>query len=503
MTAARSAAVALLSGLVLSIAFPEIDASFIAWIAISPLLIVVRDGSAPRGLLLGFVFGVAFFGTLLHWITLVGYVAWVVLVVVQSLFLGLFGALWAVGSRRGAGASRIVAAGVLWVAVEYLRSLFPVGGFTWGQLAQSQTTTWLLDAAQIGGAWTISLLVVIANGAVAEMWGRAAGGGTAGVRRRAPAAAAAVVVVLAPLVLPAPSATGTRVRTAIVQGGVPRSIPRGFERDVAILRSHLELTGEVAGEDVDLVVWPESAVALDPLQVADAENTLKLAAQVANAPIVAGGNIDVDEDHYQVAAFQVAPDGAIVDRYIKHHRVPFGEYVPARDLLDWIPVLDQVPRDALPGDAKTVFRVAGGRVATVISFEGDFGSLVRERIAAGGRLLIVATNTSTWGETWASAQHLAMSRVRAVESGVWVAHAAISGLSAFVAPDGEVFDRTELWDRDVIVRDLRFAEDITLYARTGDWLPIASLIVGAVLVARPVAVGRRRKRSSRRSRERE
>jgi apolipoprotein N-acyltransferase len=98
-------------------------------------------------------------------------------------------------------------------------------------------------------------------------------------------------------------------------------------------------------------------------------------------------------------AFLVSPDGEVIDRYRKTHLVPFGEYIPGRRLLEWIPMLDQVPRDAIPGREPAVFDVAGGQVAPVISFEGDFGSLVRGRISHGGRLLIVATNTSTWGES--------------------------------------------------------------------------------------------------------
>src|SRR5918999_3515427 len=146
-------------------------------------------------------------------------------------------------------------------------------------------------------------------------------------------------------------------------------------------------------------------------------------------------------------AFQVGPDGRVVDRYQKTHLVPFGEYIPARDLFDWLPMLDQVPRDAIPAAEPVVFDVAGGPIAPVISFEGDFGSLVRQRIHEGGRMLVVATNTSTWGDSWASAQHVAFSRLRAVENGVWVLHAAISGISAVIAPDGDVVERTPLWTR--------------------------------------------------------
>jgi apolipoprotein N-acyltransferase len=238
-------------------------------------------------------------------------------------------------------------------------------------------------------------------------------------------------------------------------------------------------------------VWPESSVGLDLERVPEARAALADAARAVGAPLIVGGNLDVGEDRYLVMAFHVSASGEIVDRYQKTHLVPFGEYVPARSLLDWIPMLEQVPRDAIAGVESVVFDVGGGKVAPVISFEGDFGSLVRRRIAAGGRLLVVATNTSTWGRSWASAQHVAFSQVRAAENGVWVVHAALSGISAFVRPDGVVVEDAPLWRAATRVHDVRYAEDITFYARAGDWLPLACLATSLAVLAHGV-VGRRR-----------
>ena len=97
------------------------------------------------------------------------------------------------------------------------------------------------------------------------------------------------------------------------------------------------------------------------------------------APLIVGGNLDIDDDHYKVMALLVSADGEVVDAYQKTHLVPFGEFLPARAALDWIPILDQIPRDAIPADHPVIFDLDGSKVATVISFEGDFGSLVRGR----------------------------------------------------------------------------------------------------------------------------
>lgn len=455
------------SGVVLSLAWPESGAGYLAWFALAPFLVALEARGARTGFGLGFVFGLGFFGALLWWITHAGFVAWVVLVFIQALFTGAFGSIYA--GLRLAGWWRVAAAPALWVAIEYVRSLFPVGGFTWGQIAQSQhDLLWMLRPAALAGAWLVTFMVVLMNSLLAVAFR------SEGATRPVGAAAVALGVVVWPLALPVPAATGASADVAIVQGNVPRDFAgSAFDRELAIVASHTLLTRALDSSSLDLLVWPESAVGLDIERFDEVAEMVASAARAADAPLIVGGNLDVDDEHYKVMALHISDEGTIVDRYQKTHLVPFGEYVPARVYLDWIPMLDQVPRDAIAANEPVVFDVAGGKVAPVISFEGDFGSLVRERIDAGGRLLVVATNTSTWGESWASAQHVAFSQLRAAENGVWVVHAAISGISAFIAPDGRLVSATNLWTRATLGQEVRFARSPSFYSRTGDWFPLA------------------------------
>ena len=490
-----SYALVLLSGAALSLAYPEAGVGPLAWLAIAPLLIAAQRAPARRGLALGLTFGVGFFGVLLAWISYVGWIAWILLVALQAAFLGIFSISWAVASRLDARAARVVLASVLWVAVEFLRSVWPLGGFTWGQLAQSQhDLSWMLKAASLGGGWTIAFVVVLCNAAIAEAWS----GWREGARRAVPVlAVAAIVVVAAPALVPGRSGKGTPVRVAIVQGNIPQRFEGStYEKDLVILDSHQKLTEGLRAQDPDLVIWPESSIGMDANDPI-AMGAIRAAARTVGAPMIVGGNLDAGTNNYKVMAFLVSSKGKVIKEYQKTHLVPFGEYVPVRNLLGFVPMLDQVPRDAIPSDVPKVFEAAGGTVAPVISYEGDFGPLVRERIDLGGRLLVVATNTSTWGYSSASAQHVAFSQVRAAENGVWVAHASLTGISAFIAPDGEIAASTPLWTATTLVREVNFTQEVTLYARTGDWLPwgcialsIAGLIVSVTRrMPRPVAVG--------------
>ncbi|MEA2508043.1 MAG: apolipoprotein N-acyltransferase [Actinomycetota bacterium] len=456
--------------------------------ALVPLLGAGSGQRPGRGALLGFAFGIGFFGVLIYWFSLVGWLAWVLAVLLESLFVALFGASWAIVSRRLHGIFAVPMGAALWVATEYLRSRVPWGGFTWGELAQSQhNLLWVLRSAGIAGAWGTGFLIVAANGflyaGLLSLRGSRA--------RAAGCVLAAGVTLCLPLAAPTSSATGPPLRVAVVQGNVPRSFTGNtLAKEQHIMRSHVRLTEQLASQHPDLVVWPESAVGIDPRRDPAVARELTTAARAVHAQMIVGANLDVDPEHYKVVALLVSPRGKISDIYQKTHLVPFGEYVPGRRFLSWVPMLEQIPEDAIPAAHGKLFTVHGQKVAPVLSFEGDFGSLVRGRIAMGAHLLVVATNTSTWGTTPASAQHVAMSQVRAAENGVWVVHAALSGISAFIAPDGAVAASTPLWRATSIVRTLHFSTAETFYTRTGDWLPIGCL--GASVIALGMSLIRRR-----------
>jgi apolipoprotein N-acyltransferase len=443
-------------------------------VAIAPLLWLTEGASVRRGAVLGLAFGLVFFGILIYWISIVGFAAFFLLVLLQATLVGAFGAAWAFASRRTSGVGRILVPAALWVLfVEVGRALVPVFAFTWGQLAQSQHDAFfVLRWAGVGGSWLVAFIVVAANALVLALVREPV------LVRRLAFGGGAVALALSGFLLPQRRATGTEADLAIVQGNIPRYMEASYEKDRIILSSHAHLSDEVA-DHADLVIWPESSVGIDPFRDESVGAEITAVADESGTPMIVGGNRDIDEQRYAVMAYLVRPGEGFAERYQKTHLVPFGEYVPARRYLDWLPILAQVPRDAVHGEDIVVFDVAGGKVATAISFEADFGSLVRSRIAAGARLLVVATNTSTWEDTWASRQHVALSQVRAAENGVFVAHGALTGISAFIDPEGRVLQDSELWQHDVLTQRVRFAESITLYARYGDWFPWTLLVAVA------------------------
>ena len=179
----------------------------------------------------------------------------------------------------------------------------------------------------------------------------------------------------------------------------------------------------------------------------------------------------------------VTPDGEVVSRYDKVRRVPFGEYMPLRGLLDALGApVDLVPRDAVAGEDPAVLVLPDGtKVSVVISWEIFFGDRVDEGVDAGGEFVVNPTNGSSYTWTVLQSQQVASSRLRAIEQDRWVVQAAPTGFSAFVSPDGHVYQRTSVSEQEVIVRAVALRSGHTWYGNVGG-LP-SVLLASATLVA--------------------
>ena len=192
---------------------------------------------------------------------------------------------------------------------------------------------------------------------------------------------------------------------------------------------------------------------------------------------------DVDPGNFVNAQYTVMPDGSVVDRYVKVVRVPYGEYVPLRGVLEALGApVDQIPSDALAGRGPAVLEVPGvARTAVVISWEVFFGRRTRDGVTSGGELLVNPTNGASYTWTILQTQQVASSRLRAVETGRWVIQVAPTGFSAIIDPDGRVLQRSDISEQRVLTADVMRRTGLTWYSRLGDTWVIA-LAIGMVAV---------------------
>jgi apolipoprotein N-acyltransferase len=240
---------------------------------------------------------------------------------------------------------------------------------------------------------------------------------------------------------------------------------------------------------VDLVVWAEDSFGGSVNPTFNPETAAQMAGEAVRigAYLLAGGSRSAGPTEWDNYNILFGPNGAVLGEYLKRHPVPFGEFVPLRDLLKFIPQLDDVPRDLRRGEGPVVFTLALGdysfRLGSVISFEGAFPRYLRSEVRAGAQVLVVATNEGSYGRGPASDQLIEMVRLNAAAVGVDVIHAAVTGRSTFVYADGSRSgSETGLFTGEVLYGNVRVQESRrTLYAMTGDWLELAA--IGAAALA--------------------
>ncbi len=461
-------------------AFPPLGWAPLAFVAPVPFFLAMRSVERPSfALMLGFGWGAAFLGSLLSWLIVLGFVAWFPLVVLMGSFSAAYAiVIWTFRLWPGWRWWLIAVGG--WVAMEYIRGRFPFGGFPWGDIGY--------PAASLSGAsgsvqwigpsgWTV-LVVGVAAGLALVIESRKEW------RRLVDPIALTVLIIIAGSLFP-PDPGAQVWRTVIVQGSSPCPMVRCQNENKRIYESHLELTRSIPAGAVDFVVWPESSTGTpyEPDGNDAVRNEIIEEARRLDAYILISGTRAVGDDEFLNVNVLYSPAGVKVGEYWKRHPVPFGEFVPLRGLLDFVPQLDRVPRDMIRGTEPVVFPTEFGVVGSVISFEGSFARSMRSVARAGAQLMTVSTNTSSFGDSAASDQAIGMVRVNAAAIGLDTAYASITGRSTFVSADGATSDRTELLDETLLYGTLQFnANGPTIWVRFGDWLAfLAMLGLGAAL----------------------
>lgn len=483
---------AAVSGGLLALAFPRPDLSWLAWIALVPLLLVMTR----RPFRSGFVAGLAFFAAILYWVNIVmttyghmhplfSVIAWLLLSAYLALYFAV--ATWAACRLKEArGYALPLTLPVLWVALEFLRE-FLLTGFPWASLGYSQqANVHLLQSADLFGVYGLSYLLVLVNAVTAEWL----------LSRRHPRQDRPVAAFLLAAILVAgtwgygfwrlgtnPDERPDRLKVTVVQGNIPQDIKWLPEFQQETVRIYRDLSlGAARAESQGLIIWPEAAT---PFYYQD---TGKLSEEVTAIPRQAGASLlfgspayrkESGKVRYLNSAFLLDRDGKETGRSDKIHLVPFGEYVPLKRFLPFIDKIVVGIGDFSPGTINPL-PLNGHKLGVLVCYEAIFPELAREWVRQGSGLLVNITNDAWFGNSSAPWQHLAMVRFRAVENRVWIARAANTGISAFVAPSGRVHAATGLFVPAAATVEVGLGARPGFYARMGDLIPILFLAVCVV-----------------------
>lgn len=465
---------ALVAGLAVCVSMPPWGWWPLAPVGIALWGLLLVDQPARRRFWIGVIVGQGWYLPSTLWMVKFSPVGWPVGVAIW--FPLVLGVVSAACPRRAA----LLALPGAVVLAEWFRWHAPFGGVPLSMLAFTQGRGPLLPVARLGGTLAVSGAVAAAGAAIAALV-RA----DVDVRRRW-SGVAGLVAVAATAIVGVVSPSGHRVRTievAAVQGGGPQQT-RSTGTDYSIvLDRHVEAAAKVS-RPVDLVVLPENIVNISGEYLGSLEEQrITEIATGLGATVVAGVVEDRgDRERFWNFAVAIDPTGRLEGRYDKVRRVPYGEYVPMRNLLE--PIADGVlpPRDDVEGDGPAVLDTSLGRLGVVISWETFFPRRVSDALNHDAQILLNPTNGSSYWLTQVQTQQIASSTLRAVESGRWMVQSAPTGFSALIDPSGNVLQRSGVGEQAVVQGAAELREGSTPAMWWGE-APVLLLSALSVVVA--------------------
>jgi apolipoprotein N-acyltransferase len=369
-----------------------------------------------------------------------------------------------------------------WVSVEYIRGLL-FGGFPWIPLGNTMIT--LLPVAQlasVGGVYALSLFVALVNAGFALIVVAAPR-----LQRVALAATLALVTTVSLWGGMRLSAnrlveSGTPIKVGLIQANISQADKWNEAKAGPIVERYLAMTRQAVAEGAEVVLWPESATPFYFDEEPTGAALVRAVVQSTGVPLLFGTD-EVERgsrNHYYNSAFMLDTGGATAAVYRKMHLVPFGEYVPFKNLLFFVKPLVESVSDFTPGPFVTMLPINGHMMSTAICYEVTYPALMRTAVQQGSELLTTITNDAWYGESSAPFQHFEMAAMRAIEQGRYLVRAANTGITGIVDPYGRVLARTRLGETTVVVGEARFVQARTLYATMGDRVAHAALALTAL-----------------------
>jgi len=501
--------IALLSSLLLILSFPDFKFSFLAWVALVPLLItLVRQPTAGRAFILGWLTGSVFFYVSCYWLTysminygglpvLVAYGLLVPGALAVGVFPGLFALIVALAVRRF-GNKAVLLAPIIWVATEWLR--LGITGQLWNALGYSQAEVLnglLIRPAAWGGVYAISFLVLIVNSAaVFGMLGSSLKSWIV----------AFLLISLVPITtfisiyhsrernsVPTPS-----LYVIAVQPNVPMTMVKSVAETKELLERHLVLSKNalhnVPLDDVPrLVVWPESPMNFTYANDRAFQELITEFTTENHTSLIINSLEPAPDDGGYNSALLINEKGRMIAQYDKIRLLPFGEYVPLPGWLPGASLIRGLVGDFTPGTRYTMMPIGNVRIGVFICIEAAYPFIARRLTNEGAEVLINISNDGYLGPTAVMRQHLANAIFRSVENGRPLVRVTNSGISADVSPVGPVLDQTGAFQPDVRTWTVSTKQKRdTFYSKYGDLLAqICTVLTLAVLVISFIGVRRR------------
>lgn len=371
-----------------------------------------------------------------------------------------------------------IALAMLWTVAEWSLTLHWTG-VPWGRLNLGQTDmTVFAQTASLFGSYFVTFLIVLVNALISYALINV------GVRKLCIILSSAIlaldllsgIIILS--ITESSMSKDEKVKFAAVQGNV--SSKEKWDHSYGIMISierHEKYTELAVKYGADYVVWPETAIPCSLSGTSSVKRRLSEIAEKYETTIFLGTQLEeTDEngdDLFYNAVVMIDENGNFSNTvYKKQHLVPFGEYVPMRDIITKIiPILSRISLlsyDITAGDESTVFDTEDGKVGTLICFDSIYENAALESVRNGAEILILPTNDSWFDDSRAGNMHLSQAQMRAIENGRYIVRAANTGISAIISPTGEIMDSQGLLTEGLVIEEVAMRSQRTLYSYIGN-----------------------------------
>lgn len=515
----RTYALSILSALLYVAASPPIDIEPLGYVCLVPLLFALdRDASSRNSFKTGFVGGLASSFGLYYWLVytmttyggltyLLGFLVFLLLAIYLSSYWAVFSCL--VKYAASFNMPRMVAVPFLWVSLEYIRS-FLLTGFPWAFLGYTQyKSEYLIQISDLTGVYGVSFILALSSVIIYEGMKKIVSTRLFPFKEASLFAALIAVVFIYGIVkIQTFKEPAKVVNAALIQGNIDqdRKWDRDFQDETINIYSALSRKAYSVKEDLDLIIWPETATPFYFQIESKLNNDVKEISRSLGVSLFFGSPaFKRTDDHigYLNSAFLISPSAngdkiEIAGRYDKYHLVPFGEYVPFKNLLFFVNKITEGIGDFSPGKGVVTLDFAINEkneaspisLGPLICYEGIFPDLVRRFVKKGANVLVNITNDAWYGRSSAPYQHLSAVVFRAVENGVYLLRAANTGITAVIDPLGRIEKKTDLFTPAYLTAKVGIYNGGNLYTHIGDVFSIVILSASTLMIIYSYIKGR-------------
>lgn len=506
---------ALLSGLLLALSFTVTWFSWLTWFALIPFFLSLYNYkiNATNGFKLSFMFSLTYYLLLLTWLfrlhplTWIGFseiqsillisAGWFIFSFIESLGLSFVGGIIGLLKPKSLY-SKILLPISLWIVIEWMQSLGATG-FTWGRLAISQFENLpLIQSSNLFGSTFVSALIVLTNVVITLS--------ILDYQKRKlsykPIISTIIILIINAFYgyysINYKVDDGREINAAVIQGNI-LSDQKWDMKAIDMLNLYKGLTEDAIKQHpkTNIVVWPESAITdaidLKTMKTRRYEEILPGLMDIAkknNIYLTTGiFTIKYSEDGKPLISnsiVTISPDEKLLGPYLKRHLVPFGEYLPFRNIIEVlvpsVAKMNAVGTDVFQGTDSVIMNTPLAKLGGIVCYDSIVPQLIMSSVNDGAELLVLVTNDSWYKDSMGVYQHNAQSVFRSVESDRYMLRAANTGISTIIKPDGEIISKLDPLVKGFIYNTVRSRNTKTLYATIGDSIVLLAFLIIVFLV---------------------